>query len=87
MNDEPAYPKSVPIIDESGSPNAASGVGEVGPSHTGDKRRWVPPVIDTFHPREGLSPDVIREWSGEGPLDRVNQDTRHPELKGGGPVE
>ncbi len=33
------------------------------------KRRWVPPVIEIFHPSPGLPRDVIREWSGEDPHD------------------
>lgn len=81
MNDEPVYPKLVPVIDESCSAHADSGVREVGASHTRGKRPRVPPVIETLHIRQGLPPDVIREWSGESPLDSqgaldgINQDT------------
>ncbi len=36
-----------------------------GVARVGAKRRYLPPVIETFHPGPGLPPDVIAEWGGE----------------------
>jgi hypothetical protein len=81
MTDEPVYPKLVPPVDGSCSASPNSGTSDAGASHTRGNLPWVRPVIETLPQREGPPPNVIREWSGESPLDPqgahdgINQDT------------
>ena len=76
MTDGVYDPKFVPAPGITGLPATnrrppSRQTGAPGAARAGAKRPYVPPVIETLPPREGLAPDVILEWSGKSPCHSV----------------